>query len=80
MKSICYIFLLHRGGDEAGTMEGETEGVVSESEEMEVIDDTLEEKSKKFLLSAKNVRSIVHVCMHLIVVPLLVYKLRSSRK
>ena len=47
----------------------EGDGFVTESEEMEIIDDTLEKKSKKFLMTAKNVRSIVHVRMHFIVFP-----------
>ena len=68
-KTICYLFLFHRTGDMGGAQEGETDGFVTESEEMEIIDDTLEEKSKKFLLTAKNVRSIVHVRIHFIVFP-----------
>ena len=36
----------------------------SVAKEMESIDETLEEKSKRFLLTAKNVRSIVHVSKH----------------
>ena len=65
-SKICYFFLCCRGGDEGDTVQGETDGFVTESEEMEIIDDTLEEKSKKFLLTAKNVRSIVHVCFILL--------------
>ena len=41
-----------------------SEGGSSVAKEMESIDETLEEKSKRFLLTAKNVRSIVHVSKH----------------